>query len=306
MLKKLLILYRMSMAHDVRSPMPHLVGPPGCGKSTNVEQLADLLGVGLHVINVSRISPLEVEGVQMPHGEGDDMMLRMLPATFWTSIREGDIVFFDEFLRGFPEVYNSLLDIFTGRRAGAFTIPPAFFMGASNNIATYDPALKDRLLHIPVTDPRKYKTEQARLKRLFVDQAGLLPALADTIEMDQLFTDVVLPLFDMLDTYTGSGKKVVAEPDGLSIRNLIGQVKMRMPTEPKLRSLLELNNRMAMAASQPQFVVLLGGGNKYVPQGYDLAALQLRKNPKLTEIQRINLDLNLELIELNEAEEGQS
>ena len=85
MLEKLMKLYVMSMAYKVRSPMPHLVGPPGCGKSTYVEQLAELLGVELHLINVSRLSPLDVEGVQMPHGTGEDMALRMLPATFWTS-----------------------------------------------------------------------------------------------------------------------------------------------------------------------------------------------------------------------------
>ena len=81
------------------------MGPPGCGKSTYVEQLADLVGKELHIINVSRLSPLDVEGVlQMPHGAGEDMVLKMLPATFWTSLHEGDILLMDEFLRGFPEV----------------------------------------------------------------------------------------------------------------------------------------------------------------------------------------------------------
>lgn len=80
MLEKLMRLYVMSMAYDVRSPMPHLVGPPGCGKSTSVEQLAELLNVQLHIINVSRLSPLEIEGVQMPRGTDDEQQLHMLPA----------------------------------------------------------------------------------------------------------------------------------------------------------------------------------------------------------------------------------
>ena len=178
MLTKLMRLYVMSMAYDVRSPMPHLVGPPGCGKSTSVEQLAELLGVQLHIINVSRLSPLEIEGVQMPHGSDDEMALRMLPATFWTSLKEGDILLMDEFLRGFPEVYNGLLDIFTSRRVGAFVLPKVFIIGASNSVVAYDQALEDRLLHLPVTDPRKSKTELQNLADIMTSALGLLPAMA--------------------------------------------------------------------------------------------------------------------------------
>ena len=156
-------LYAMSMAYKVTSPMPHLVGPPGCGKSTYVQQLADLLGVELHIINVSRLSPLDVEGVQMPHGLGDDMILKMLPATYWSTLKDGDILLFDEFLRGFPEVYNAILDIFTSRRVGALRLPDVFIIGASNSVVAYDSALEDRLLHITVPDPRKSKTEKAHI-----------------------------------------------------------------------------------------------------------------------------------------------
>ena len=66
MLSTILRLYTASRVEEVRTPIVHLFGPPGCGKSTFVEQAAKMLGVNLHVINVSRISPLELEGVQMP------------------------------------------------------------------------------------------------------------------------------------------------------------------------------------------------------------------------------------------------
>ena len=65
MLEKILKMYVMYMRLDVRSPMPHLVGPPGCGKSTVVEQAAEMIGVNLHIINVSRLNPLDLEGVQI-------------------------------------------------------------------------------------------------------------------------------------------------------------------------------------------------------------------------------------------------
>ena len=161
MLSTILRLYTASRAERVRTPVPHLFGPPGCGKSSFVEQAAKMLGVNLHQINVSRISPLELEGVQMPT-EGK---LELLLATYWNNLKDGDILFLDEFLRGFPEVYNGLLDIFTGREVAGYHLPRVFIAGASNTTTTYDKALEDRLLHIPVPDPRKSKAEKRRLHK---------------------------------------------------------------------------------------------------------------------------------------------
>ena len=299
MLERLMRLYVMSMAYDVRSPMPHLVGPPGCGKSTSVEQLAELLGVELHIINVSRLSPLEIEGVQMPHGSGAEMALRMLPATFWTSLKEGDILLMDEFLRGFPEVYNGLLDIFTSRRVGAFVLPKVFIIGASNSVVAYDQALEDRLLHLPVTDPRKSKTELNNLAEIMVGALGLLPAMTKDPDMIELLERVVLPMYDLLDSFTKKGVKAASKNDGQSLRKLIGQVQMRMVKTPLLKDMITRNNQLAMASGKAQYVVLLDGKNP--PNGYHAAAESLQGNPRLTDVQALNLRMNLELIALSEA-----
>jgi hypothetical protein len=299
MLEQLLKLYTMSMAFDVRSPMPHLVGPPGCGKSTTVEQLAELVGVELHVINVSRLSPLEIEGVQMPHGSDDNMHLRMLPATFWTSLREGDILLMDEFLRGFPEVYNGLLDIFTSRRVGAHRLPKVFIIGASNSVVSYDPALEDRLLHLPVKDPRRSKTELENLAQIMVDVLGLMPVMAKNPEMVELLEQVVLPMYDILDSFTKKGVKAASRNDGQSLRKLIGQVQLRMVKVPLLKDMIVTNNQLAMAAGKAQFVVLLDGKNP--PPGYIAAAQKLEGNPRLSPVQALNLRMNLELTALAEA-----
>ena len=117
MFEQLLKLYYTYMISGVTSPMPHFVGPPGSGKSTVFKQLADMLGVNLHIVNVSRISPLGLEGLELP--DSDRNALTLLISEMWTKAKEGDIYLFDEFLRGFPEVYNGLLDIFTGREVGA-------------------------------------------------------------------------------------------------------------------------------------------------------------------------------------------
>ena len=302
MLEKLMKLYVFGMEYDVRSPMPHLVGPPGCGKSTYEEQLAELLGVDLHLINVSRLSPLDVEGVQMPHGTGDEMVLRMLPATFWTSLKEGDILLFDEFLRGFPEVYNSILDIFTSRRVGAHRLPKVFIIGASNSVTTYDAALEDRLLHIMVPDPRKSKREKDHIAKLLVEYLGLMPDMATCAEMTAVLDDEILPTYDLLDSFNKKGVKVTAKgmQSGSSLRNLIGQAQLRLVTSSALRELIAMNNHFAMQQGKHQFVLLLDG-KKAVPNGYEVNANRLRDNPRLTPTQARNLNMNLQLIQMERA-----
>ena len=299
MLEKLMRLYVMSQAYDTRSPMPHIVGPPGCGKSSMIEELAVLLDVDLHIINVSRLSPLEVEGVQMPHGNGEDMALRMLTATFWTQLKQGDIVLMDEFLRGFPEVYNGLLDIFTSRRVGAFRLPKVFIIGASNSVATYDAALEDRLLHIPVPDPRRSTREKERLAKILIEHAGLLPDMVGSQEMDDLVTHAVLPGYEILDTYKKKGSKVVKATEFVSIRNLIGQLQMRQLQTTGLKAMVEMNNIAAMRQEKPQYVLLVD--TRALPQGYALKAERLRGNSRLTPIQALNLEMNLQLMELDKA-----
>ena len=297
MLEKILKLYTMAMATGVTSPLPHLFGPPGCGKSTVVQLAADIIGCNLHTINVSRISPLELEGVQMPHTEEEVMRLRLLTATFWTQLREGDILLLDEFLRGFPEVYNGLLDILTAREVGGFKLPRVLIIGASNSTVSYDKALEDRLLHLPVPDPRKNKAEKKRLGKLVVDHLGLLPEMTDSMEMQSLLDAEVLPMFDILDSLKNKSSSPVSQK-GMSIRNLIGQAQLREVQSSALSELLSMNNRRAVQQGKHQYVFLADAKMAKAEPTYAGKAAQLVGNSRLTDIQRLNLSLNLQLMEL--------
>lgn len=292
MLERIIRLYTMAMVTGVTTPLPHLFGPPGSGKSTVLKEAADLIGVRLHTINLSRVSPLELEGVQMPT-TGEDMKLRLLHATYWTQIKEGDIVLFDEFLRAFPEVHNGLLDILTAREVGGLVIPQAFFIGASNSVISYDKALEDRLLHLSVADPRKSKAERTRIAGLIVSALGLLPAMTDSQEMDRLIAGEIQPMYEIMDHL----KKRNAPPnyEGCSVRNLIGQAKLREVQSLGLRELIDFNNMRAVQDSKWQYLFLLDG--KHPPAGYQIKATGLLEHPRLTAIQRQNVQLNLELIE---------
>lgn len=308
MLEKVIKLYSTYMMTDVRSPIPHLAGPPGVGKSAVVAQLAELLGVKLHIVNVARLSPLELEGVQMPVGDNTSMHgtynLRLLTSTLWTQLKEGDIVLLDEFMRGFPEVYNGMLDIMTSREVAGFKLPKVFFIAASNSVAAYDPALEDRLLHLPVPDLRTNRAAQNEAMARIVEELGLYPKLLQGSyeqEFRELLSAEVMPTYAVLDQFKGKASAGSAVFKGKSIRNLIGQAKLREVQSNQLRDLISLNNAIALLDQKPQFVLLMNGKNPN-PDYVRLAA-KLRENSwdKLTALQQENLTLNLQLIEMEKA-----
>jgi len=303
MLETLIKLYHSYMLQDVRSPIPHLAGPPGVGKSEGVQRLADLLGVQLHTVNVSRISPLELEGVQMPTTEDGKLRLDLLHSTLWTQLQEGDIVLLDEFLRGFPEVYNGLLDIMTSREVAGYALPKVFFVAASNSITTYDSALEDRLLHLFVRDARSSKSEREHISNLLLQELGLNPALLDSQEMETLLTREVLPTYEILDQFKGrsSGNAVM---EGSSLRKLIGQARLREVQSIWLRELLALNNGNSASSGHWQYYfVTVPPAPEHVTSYRRWAARVLETTESLTrlsEVQQVNIRLNLALLDMQE------
>jgi len=282
------------MAQDVRSPIPHIAGPPGVGKSQAVEQLAKLVGKQLHVVNVSRMSPLEIEGIQMPIND----RLHMLHSTLWTQLQEGDIVLLDEFLRGFPEVYNGLLDILTSRHVAGFDLPKVFFVAASNSVVTYDDALEDRLLHLYVPDLRNNKVELKKLGEKLTQSLGLLPEMAESFEMIDMITKEIMPMYDVLDQFKGTAQRG-APIKGSSARKLIGQARLREFQSRTLKELIDLNNQMAEQKSKYQYLLLWPQSKQLKDASLATRLQNLVGNKKLSPVHQANLQVNLELI--NEA-----
>lgn len=307
MFATLLQLYSATMnaPGGVRSPLPHLFGPPGCGKSSVVQDLGDMLGKNVHIINVSRISPLELEGVQMPNT--DNTKLTLLTATFWTQLQEGDILLLDEFLRGFPEVYNGLLDILTSHEVGGFKLPKIFVVAASNSTVAYDSALEDRLLHIKVPDPRPANsTARQELKRRLVEEVGLHPdMLKDHTLSDDVVEKMILPTYDILDSI-GKPNASASALEGKSLRHIVGLMKMRIvdSTRSPLVRMANRNNSIAMASKEYQYIIHLTDGRKTVTDMFDVDTLiELPNNEpfmnRLTELQRYNVQTNADLLEIH-------
>jgi hypothetical protein len=170
-----------------------------------------------------------------------------------------------------------------------------FIIAASNSTVSYDKALEDRLIHLPVPDPRKGKMAKRELAQHIVDALGLLAEMRDSYEMQTLLDTEVLPMYEILD---GLGNKTAAPASvkGCSVRNLIGQARLREVQSTALAELISMNNTKAMSQGKVQYVLLTSGKN--VEPTYQSKAQVLQGNKKLTKVQALNLDLNLQLIEM--------
>lgn len=286
-LETVLKMYHMYMRTDERGLIPHAFGPPGVGKTWVAEKAAELLGVNLHVINLSRLSPLEVEGIQMPIN--DNTELSFLTATFWTQIREGDVVLYDEALRAYPEVFNALLDIFTSRVVQGYKIPRSFWMAASNSIVTYDQALEDRMLHLPVPDIRKVKSARKQVAQFLAMGTGMHPDVISSMEMQQLIEREIVPMYTMLDDL--KQHRVSQTYKGSSVRNLIAQVNLRQIESAPLRDLVSYNNTVARDDLHLQIHTVVQDPEPF---------RELLKSNRLTPIQRRNAEMHVELGEMHE------
>jgi hypothetical protein len=122
--------------------------------------------------------------------------------------------------------------------------------------------------------------------------------MRDHAEMHSLLDQEVIPMYNVMDQMMGGVGLGVGSTSskGKSIRNLIGQAKMREVETIALAELIKMNNLLSAQGKRWQYVFLLDGKNP--PAGYEAAAHQLKKNPKLTETHALNVDLNLQLIEM--------
>ena len=123
--------------------------------------------------------------------------------------------------------------------------------------------------------------------------------MMNSIEMKHLLDNEIKPTYELLDVLKGKTAVSAASIKGTSVRNLIGQAKLRHVTSSYLAELLAMNNVRAIQEGKYQFVLLHQLNN--IPPKYLAAAPDLVGNLKLTPIQALNLQLNLQLMSLENA-----
>ena len=122
--------------YDLRSEMvPCFIGAPGIGKTQGLYEFAKQKGVNVVTFILSNTVPSEVSGIRMPDKESkrmevfDDMRM--------ASLKDGDVLFFDEILEAPPMLWSACLTLIQDRiMASGRELPDVFIVAASNQVAS--------------------------------------------------------------------------------------------------------------------------------------------------------------------------
>ena len=121
-----------------------LVGPPGCGKTSAVHEAAEKLGAGQVVtIIASQILPSEVSGITMPDSKTKSM--EIYDHYKLSSLKDGDILFFDELLEADQSVLSACLTLIESRMMMSGRILPDIQIIAATNPTVSPSSLKPNI-----------------------------------------------------------------------------------------------------------------------------------------------------------------
>ena len=115
--------------------VPCLVGPPGIGKTQTVYQFAEDNGRRVVEMILSQRLPTEVSGLVMPDTETKSM--EVFDHSRLASLRDGDILLFDELLEAPPMVLSACLTLIQERRLmSGKKLPDILIVAATNPTQT--------------------------------------------------------------------------------------------------------------------------------------------------------------------------
>lgn len=122
--------------YDHRSEMvPCFIGAPGIGKTQGIYEFAEEKGVNVVTFILSNTVPSEVSGIRMPDKETKKM--EVFDDMRMASLKDGDILFFDEILEAPPALWSACLTLIQDRiMASGRKLPDVFIVAASNKVAT--------------------------------------------------------------------------------------------------------------------------------------------------------------------------
>lgn len=108
-----------------------LLGNPGVGKTSAVEQWAKLNGRNVFHYYLAQANPTEITGITMPDQETGTMVT--MDHEKLRSMKSGDVMFLDEFLQAPPQVMSSALTMVQERRlASGYELPDVVIVACSN------------------------------------------------------------------------------------------------------------------------------------------------------------------------------
>lgn len=115
--------------------VPCFIGAPGIGKTQGLYEFAREKGVNVVTFILSNTVPSEVSGIRMPDKESKKM--EVFDDMRMASLRDGDILFFDEILEAPPMLWSACLTLIQDRiMASGRRLPNVFIVAASNQVAS--------------------------------------------------------------------------------------------------------------------------------------------------------------------------
>ena len=130
-----------------------LLGKPGIGKTQYIYQFAEAKGAKVVEIIASQILPNEVSGITMPVDSTHSM--EIYDHARLSSLKDGDILFFDELLQASPQTLSACLTLIQERRMmSGKKLPDIMIVAAANelNSASMIPMqIRQRFLFVPIT-----------------------------------------------------------------------------------------------------------------------------------------------------------
>lgn len=122
--------------YDHRSEMvPCFIGAPGIGKTQGLYEFAKDKGVNVVTFILSNTVPSEVSGIRMP--DKDTKKMEVFDDMRMASLKDGDILFFDEILEAPPMLWSACLTLIQDRiMASGRKLPDVFIVAASNKVAS--------------------------------------------------------------------------------------------------------------------------------------------------------------------------
>lgn len=163
--------------HSLRKKLiPMLLGDPGLGKTHSVYEFAASVGARVEEIITSQRNPFEISGMPMPDTERK--MMDIFDFETLTELKDGDILFFDEFGNGNPMVANACLTLFTNRRMlSGKPLPNIMIIAAANpqGIQSFTPQIKQRFVWYDI------KFDAPMWKKYMADKYKMPPNISDKL-----------------------------------------------------------------------------------------------------------------------------
>ena len=132
--------------------IPLFLGNPGIGKTQIIKEFAKDVGANMIEFIASTRNPFEISGLAMPNKERDRMVY--LDYDMLESLKDGDIIFFDEILNGNPAVLNACLTLLESRQTiSGKKLPKVMIIAAANPQGNppLTPQIKERFIWYDVS-----------------------------------------------------------------------------------------------------------------------------------------------------------